>query len=215
MRMTTHGGWRLAAPARGAAGCLWVLLFMLVPGPEGAAQRRRASYANPVMAGDFPDPSVLRVGRDYWAAATSSEWGPQYPILHSRDLVNWEIAGPVFRRPPAWSVGNYWAPELSEDRGRFFVYYAARKRNGPLCVAVATARRPQGPYSDHGPLVCQEVGSIDAFPVTDETGQRYLLWKEDGNSVSKPTPIWAQRLSTDGTRLVGERRELVRNDQAW
>jgi beta-xylosidase len=84
-----------------------------------------------------------------------------------------------------------------------------------LCVAVATAARPQGPYTDHGPLVCQEVGSIDGFPVTDETGQRYLLWKEDGNSVSKPTPIWAQRLSADGTRLVGERREILRNTQAW
>jgi beta-xylosidase len=84
-----------------------------------------------------------------------------------------------------------------------------------MCVAVATAARPQGPYTDHGPLVCQEVGSIDGFPVTDEQGERYLLWKEDGNSVSKPTPIWAQRLSSDGTKLVGERRELFHNDQAW
>ncbi|HVG31269.1 MAG TPA: family 43 glycosylhydrolase [Pyrinomonadaceae bacterium] len=215
MRMKTRGGGSPgAALARAAAGCLWVLLCVVGLGPEGAAQRR-ASYTNPVMAGDFPDPSVVRVGRDYWAAATSSEWGPQYPILHSRDLVNWEIVGPVFRRPPAWSAGNYWAPEISQDRGRFFVYYAARKKNGPLCVAVATARRPQGPYADHGPLVCQEVGSIDAFPVTDEAGQRYLLWKEDGNSRSQPTPIWAQRLSPDGTRLVGERRELIRNDQPW
>jgi beta-xylosidase len=222
MLMRTHGGGRAPVAAAGRAParrlwalrCLWVLLCVLALSPEGAAQRR-ATYANPVMAGDFPDPSVVRVGHDYWAAATSSEWGPQYPILHSRDLVNWEIVGPVFRRPPAWSVGNYWAPEISQDRGRFFVYYAARKKNGPLCVAVATAPRPSGPYTDHGPLVCQEVGSIDAFPVTDENGQRYLLWKEDGNSVSKPTPIWAQRLSPDGTRLVGERRELIRNDQAW
>ncbi|MCA1603784.1 MAG: family 43 glycosylhydrolase, partial [Acidobacteria bacterium] len=60
-----------------------------------------------------------------------------------------------------------------------------------------------------------DVGSIDGFPVTDENGQRYLLWKEDGNSVSKPTPIWAQRLSADGTRLVGERKEILRNTEAW
>jgi xylan 1,4-beta-xylosidase len=181
----------------------------------GAAAQRRASYTNPAMAGDFPDPSVIRVGQDYWATATSSEWAPEFPILHSRDLVNWRIVGAVFPKRPAWSVGNYWAPEISQDRGRFFIYYTARKKDGPLCVAVATANRPQGPYRDHGPLVCQEVGSIDGFPVTDENGQRFLLWKEDGNSQSKPTPIWAQQLSADGTRLVGERRELFRNDQPW
>ncbi|HEX8069015.1 MAG TPA: family 43 glycosylhydrolase [Pyrinomonadaceae bacterium] len=195
-----------------SALCALVLMIGLAPG--GAAQRR-ATYTNPALAGDFPDPSVIRVGRDYWAAATSSEWGPEYPLLHSRDLVNWEVVGSVFRRPPAWSVGNYWAPEIAQDRGRFFIYYAARKRDGPLCVAVATAPRPQGPYTDHGPLVCQEVGSIDAFPVTDERGRRYLLWKEDGNSRSQPTPIWAQRLSPDGTRLVGERQQLLHNDQPW
>jgi beta-xylosidase len=177
--------------------------------------QQRGTYTNPVAAGDFPDPSVIRVGQDYWAAATSSEWAPEFPILHSTDLVNWEIVGAVFERRPSWSIGSYWAPEISQYRGRFFIYYAARQKSGSLCVAVATARTPLGPYKDHGPLVCQEVGSIDGFPVTDERGRRYLLWKEDGNSVSKPTPIWAQQLSADGTRLVGERREILRNTEAW
>jgi beta-xylosidase len=194
------------------ATCALLLLSLCA---ASATAQRRATYTNPAMAGDFPDPSVIRVGEDYWAAATSSEWAPEFPILHSRDLVNWEIVGAVFQKRPAWSVGKYWAPEISQHLGRFFIYYAAQKKEGPLCVAVATASRPQGPYTDHGPLVCQEVGSIDGFPVTDEKGERYLLWKEDGNSVSKPTPIWAQRLSADGTRLVGERQELFHNDQAW
>ena len=189
-------------------------LCLIIPSFSASAQRR-ATYTNPVESGDFPDPSVIRVGRDYWASATTSEWAPEFPILHSRDLVNWRVVGAVFQRRPDWAVGSFWAPEISQDRGRFFVYYVARKKGGPLCVAVATATRPQGPYTDHGPLVCQEVGSIDPFPVTDEQGRRYLLWKEDGNSVSKPTPIWAQRLSADGTRLVGEKRELFHNDQAW
>lgn len=190
-------------------------LCILALTPAAGAQRLRATYSNPVGPGDFPDPSVIRVGRDYWASATTSEWAPEFPILHSRDLLNWEVVGAVFQRRPEWATGSFWAPELSQDRGRFFVYYVARKKGGPLCVAVASASRPQGPYRDHGPLVCQEVGSIDPFPVTDENGQRYLLWKEDGNSVSKPTPIWAQQLSDDGTRLIGERKELFHNDQAW
>ncbi|MCA1818120.1 MAG: glycoside hydrolase family 43 protein, partial [Acidobacteria bacterium] len=214
MKKGVSKGMLVRARARAAASCLRVLVCASALCLAASAQRR-TSYSNPVVAGDFPDPSVTRVGRDYWAASTSSEWGPEYPIFHSRDLVNWRLVGTVFRRPPAWSEGNYWAPEISQDRGRFFVYYAARKKGGPLCVAVATAARPQGPYTDHGPLVCQEVGSIDPFPVTDESGRRYLLWKEDGNSRSQPTPIWAQALSADGTRLVGGRRELIRNDQAW
>src|SRR3712207_6720580 len=123
-----------------------------------SAQPRRATYANPVAPGDFPDPTVIRVGRDYWATATTSEWGPEYPILHSRDLVNWEAVGVVFRRRPDWAGGSFWAPELVHDRGRIFLYYTARKKGGPLCVAVATAPGPRGPYTDRGPLVCQEVG---------------------------------------------------------
>lgn len=196
--------------SRTTLAILFLALFVV-----DASAQRRATYTNPAMAGDFPDPSIIRVGQDYWAVTTSSEWAPEFPILHSRDLVNWEIVGAVFQKHPDWSIGSYWAPEISEDHGKFFVYYAARRKSGSLCVAVATASRPQGPYTDHGPLVCQEVGSIDPFPVTDENGQRYLIWKEDGNSVSKPTPIWSQRLSQDRTRLVGERRELFHNDQAW
>jgi len=201
------------------SGALLLAAFVLcchAAALDVSAQRRAAAvYTNPVAAGDYPDPSVIRVGRDYYATATTSEWGPEFPILHSRDLVNWETVGAVFKLRPAWAVGSFWAPEISQHRGRFYVYYVARKKDGPLCTAVATARRPQGPYTDHGPLVCQEVGSIDGYPVTDENGQRYLLWKEDGNSVSKPTPIWAQRLSADGTKLVGERHELIRNTEPW
>ncbi|MCA1635315.1 MAG: family 43 glycosylhydrolase [Acidobacteria bacterium] len=201
--------------AKGAGRMLALLMLLVAASAVGVSAQRRGTYRNPVAAGDYPDPSVIRVGADYWAAATSSEWAPEFPILHSRDLVNWEVVGSVFRKRPEWSVGSYWAPEISQHRGRFYIYYAARKKSGSLCVAVATARKPEGPYTDHGPLVCQEVGSIDGFPVDDERGRRYLLWKEDGNSVSKPTPIWAQRLSADGTKLIGERKEILRNTEPW
>ncbi len=206
------------------AACAVVLLFGCVAESE-AQQPRRARgggdvaaatvYTNPALAGDYPDPSVIRVGQDYWATATSSEWAPEFPIMHSRDLVNWQVVGAVFQQRPAWSNGNYWAPEIAQYRGRFYVYYVGHKQGGSLCVAVATATTPAGPYTDHGPLVCQDAGSIDAQPVTDERGARYLVWKEDGNSRQLPTPIWAQRLNDDGTKLVGERRELIRNDASW
>jgi xylan 1,4-beta-xylosidase len=179
------------------------------------AHAQGATYSNPVIAGDHPDPSVIRVGDEYWATATTSQWAPIFPLLRSRDLVNWVLEGAVFERAPAWSAGSYWAPEIAHREGWFFVYYTARRKNGPLCVAAAAARAPGGPYTDHGPLVCQDVGSIDAMTVDDENGQPYLVWKEDGNSRQLPTRIWAQRLGPEGFTLVGRRHELLHNEAAW
>lgn len=190
----------------------WLLAGLLVPLASTAAE---ALYQNPVLPGDHPDPSIIRVGAEYWATATSSEWGPQFPLLHSKDLVNWDLAGSVFPHRPAWAVANFWAPEISEYKGRYYVYYVGRKKDGPLAVAVATADKPSGPYVDHGPLVAQPDGSIDPVPVTDENGVRYLVWKEDGNSQNRPTPIWAQPLNEDGTQLIGAPTQLIRNDAFW
>ncbi|MDI1243419.1 MAG: family 43 glycosylhydrolase [bacterium] len=189
-----------------------LLAFVLLGSASQMNAQKGASYANPVQAGDYPDPSVIRVGKDYYATATSSEWGPEFPILHSRDLVNWNIVGVVFPKRPEWSVGNYWAPEIWQENGRFYVFYVARRKDGPLCIAAASASKPMGPYTDHGALECQEVGSIDAFPIRDENGRLFIVWKEDGNSVNKPTPLWAQELDLANWKLIGPRKEILRND---
>jgi xylan 1,4-beta-xylosidase len=190
--------------------CLVAVLLCLLL--SNATAQKRATYTNPVIAGDFPDPSVIRVGDDYWTTATSGEWAPVFLIMHSRDLVHWTARSAVFPQRPAWAANSFWAPELQQHGGRFFVYYTARMKKGPLCVAVASADKPAGPYTDHGQLVCQSAGSIDAVMTTDENGEPYLIWKEDGNSRNEPTPMWAQKLSTDGTKLVGARKELFRNN---
>ncbi len=174
------------------------------------------TYSNPVLPGDFPDPSVIRVGEDYWATATASEWGAMFPILHSRDLVNWELKGHIFNEKPAWSSANYWAPELYFFKDTFYVYYVGRdKIDNRLHISVATAKNPLGPWTDHGSLIGQPEGSIDPVVATDENGARYMLWKNDGNSRNEPTFIHAQKLSDDGFKLVGEIKKLIRNDQAW
>ena len=64
-------------------------------------------------------------------------------------------------------------------------------------------------------MIGQDAGSIDPMAIDDENGQRWLIWKEDGNSRNLPTPIWAQRLTPDGLRLFGERHLLLKNDQPW
>ncbi len=197
----------------------WLAALVLLPGchtgPPSGQTSAKIFYENPVVPGDHPDPSIIRVGRDYWATATSSEWGPQFQLLHSTDLVNWKLTGVVFPHRPEWATGNFWAPEISEYKGHFYIYYVGREKDGPLGVAVATADKPSGPYTDHGPLIAQPDGSIDPVPATDENGRRYLVWKEDSNSIRQPTVIWAQPLSDDGTRLVGQPTELIRNDADW
>lgn len=191
------------------------------------AHARQASYRNPVVAGDYPDPSVTRVGEEFWAATTTGGWAPHFALLRSRDLVNWEKVGYVFQTRPAWAKEDFWAPEIVADRGRVLVYYTARRDEGPkkrgtLCVGVATAQTPAGPYADAGPLVCEiaergGVGSIDADFVRDEAGAPFLVWKADGNDAEpdQPTSIYAQRLSDDGTKLVGKRKEILRNTEKW
>jgi xylan 1,4-beta-xylosidase len=192
------------------------VFFVLLAAAFEVAAQRGATYRNPVQAGDYPDPSVIRVGKDFYATATSSEWGPEFPILHSRDLVNWNIVGVVFPKRPDWSVGNYWAPEIWQENGKFYIWYVARRKGGPLCIAVATATKPTGPYTDHGALECQEVGSIDAFPIRDENGKLFVVWKEDGNSVGAPTPLWAQEFDENRMKLVGRRQQILRNDpNSW
>jgi beta-xylosidase len=174
------------------------------------------SFTNPVLPGDFADPSVTKVGDTYWATATSSEWAPLFPLLKSTNLVDWEMVGHVFPdKLPGWAEAHFWAPEISYENGRTYIYYTAKKKGGNLCVGVASADNPAGPYTDHGPLICQPVGSIDGFPIRDENGQLYLIWKEDGNSQNQPTPIWGQQMNEERTKLLGEKFELIRNDQPW
>jgi len=191
---------------------LWSIVFLLWTSLVFAAD---CSYRNPVLLGDFPDPSVIRVGHDYYATATEPGWAPLFSIAHSIDLVHWRIVGAVFDDPPAWSVSNYWAPELVHYRDKFYVYYTARRKDGPLCVAAAVADSPSGPYTDRGPLVCQDDGSIDGAHFVDGDGQRYLIWKEDGNSRRVPSVIWMQRLAQDGVTLQGAPWEIIRNDRRW
>jgi xylan 1,4-beta-xylosidase len=178
---------------------------------------RPRGWSNPVVPGDHPDPTIIRVGRTFWASATSGEWSPQFPLFRSTDLVHWEPEGAIFYEQPTWAEGSFWAPELVHDEtsGRFLAWYVARKRGGPLCVAVASAPAPGGPYTDHGPLICQEDGSIDPCFARDEHGEPYLIWKEDGNSVGRHTPIWAQALSDDLLHVKGEKTQLITNDQPW
>ncbi len=193
--------------------CLVWLLTLFICAQISFAQ----TYTNPVIAGDFPDPSVIRVGEDYYAAATTGGWSPFFLIAHSKDLVNWRIVSSVFPQKPVWTKGDFWAPEIAEDRGKFYIFYTARRdegkgKKGTLCVAVAVADKPDGVYADKGALVCQEMGSIDAFFIRDENNKPFLVWKEDGNDRQQPTWMYAQGLNESLTKLIGKPKKLFRNE---
>lgn len=189
---------------------LTIYCVLILPALLSVAQAQQL-----VLPGDNPDPSVVKIGDTYWASATTSNWGPVYPLFRSKDLVNWKASGVIFNVPPDWSDYYFWAPEISYENGKVYIYYSAHKKNGNLCVGVASADKPEGPYKDHGPLICQEAGSIDAFPMRDENGKLYLIWKEDANSVGKPTPIWISEMNEERTALIGEKKELFRNTEPW
>src|SRR5690606_35141832 len=195
--------------------CLYLAVLLTIA--AGCTNNRPADEAgaitivNPVLPGDHPDPTVIKIGDTYWASATSNEWGPLFPIYKSTDLVNWEQVSDAVADLLECARTIFWAPELAYDeaRGEVYLYYTARdKSTGRLAVAVAGAPTPEGPYTDHGPLVSQELGSIDGYEVKDDDGKIYLLWKEDGNSKGQPTPMWAQEINPERTALVGEMHEL-------
>jgi xylan 1,4-beta-xylosidase len=174
-----------------------------------------AAVANPVAAGDHPDPSLIRADGAWYAASTSSDWLPAFPILRSSGLGGWRQAGAVLMRRPRWAARDFWAPELVRRGALAFAYYAAQARDGRRCLGVASAPRLLGPYSDHGPLLCTRVGEIDPLPVLDEQSAPWLVWKQDGNSLGRPTPILAAPLTPGGSSLGTPPQELFRADAPW
>jgi beta-xylosidase len=179
--------------------------------PKASAQDSpAASYRNPVIAGDFCDPSVIRVGDTYYASGTSSEWAPHYPIYTSKDLVNWEQTGHVFEKMPEWASGSFWAPELFHHKGTFYVYYTARRKSDKVSViGVATSENPRKGFTDRG-IIC-EWGSeaIDGFVFQDTDGKLYFSWKAYGLEKDRPISLLASEMTDDALKLKGEAFELL------
>ena len=145
------------------------------------AQEITSTYNNPVIRGDFPDPTVIRVGEDYYAAGTTSDFAPSYPLYHSKDLVNWNKIGAVFNNPPEWIKGDCWAPELFYNNGTYYVYYTARKKSDNIsCIGVAVTTDISKGFEDKGILIEWGKEAIDAYVFKDDNGELYITWKAYG-----------------------------------
>lgn len=108
-------------------------------------------FSNPVLPGFHPDPSVCRVGDDYYLVNSSFQFFPGVPIYHSKDLVNWEQIGHVLERRSqlelreAENWGGIWAPTIRYHNGKFYMITTNQANGGNFFV---TADRPEGPWSD-------------------------------------------------------------------
>lgn len=183
-----------------------ILAVMLLFATGAAPAPSPSAHPNPAFDENFPDPAVLRASDGYYYAyATQGEaQGRMHNIqlTRSRDLTRWQRLPDALPVKPAWAskTQDFWAPDVSFHDGRYFLYYSAKpdaalsdpKRG--LCLAVATASRPEGPFTDLGrPLLCGEgFINIDPFAFDDPaTGRRLLYW---GSGFG---PIKVQELAPD------------------
>jgi len=163
-----------------------------------------ARYANPVLDADFPDPAVLKAPDGYYYAyATQTERGGKWlnlQVARSKDLIHWDHLGDALPAKPLWAsrTQDFWAPDVVRDGSRYVMYYSAKpdtadERHG-LCLGIATASRPEGPFTDMGkPLQCGP-GFVNIDPMAFDdpvTGKRLLYW---GSGFG---PIKVQQLSAD------------------
>ena len=178
---------------------------------------------NPILRGFNPDPSIVRVGDDYYVATSTFEWFPGVQIHHSRDLVHWRLLSRPLSRPGQLDMRGdpdscgVWAPCLSHADGRFWLIYTDVKRYGRTTVGGAsgaslrdfhnylvTSETIDGEWSD--PVYLNSSG-FDPSLFHDDDGRKYLvnqLWDHRPGR-NRFAGIVLQEYSVEERRLVGER----------
>lgn len=155
--------------------------------------RSQTVFKNPILSGFNPDPSIVRVGEDYYIVTSTFEWYPGAQIHHSRDLVNWRLVTRPLDRASQLDMrgnpdsGGVWAPCLSWHDGRFWLAYSDVKRmEGAFRDAhnyLITAPAIEGPWSD--PIYLNASG-FDPSLFHDEDGRKWLLnmtWDHRGGKI--------------------------------
>jgi arabinan endo-1,5-alpha-L-arabinosidase len=204
----------------------WLRLLKIAPVVASAVIAAATTpVVRPVINRDFPDPTVLVSGSNYYAYSTMSSYNGQVwhiPVQRSNSLTGgWTPVGDAMPTLPAWVAkdakgsGNVWAPEVAaRSDGTYIMYFTARSAAQKVqCIGVALAHAPQGPYVSPGPnpLICkpEDVDSIDPSAFTDTDGKQYLLYSSGKGHAT----IWLQQMSRDGITPIGQRRALIEADR--
>ena len=172
------------------------------------------SYRNPILAGFYPDPSLCRVGEDYYLVNSSFAYFPAVPIFHSRDLVRWTQIGHVLDRPSQIKLDSLgvsrgiFAPTIRYHAGVFYMVTTLVDGGGNFFV---TATNPAGPWSD--PVWLSEIDGIDPSFLFDDDGRAYLLNNgppPDGRPLyDGHRAIWLQEFDLASQRPMGQRTIIV------
>jgi xylan 1,4-beta-xylosidase len=162
------------------------------------------TYANPVRRGFYPDPSVIRVGVDYYMVNSTFQYFPAVVISHSRDLVHWETIGHAITSNDDLDLSDIydshgiWAPDISYHEGIYYIFAPFRLNgtgpNGDNVLRrqlVMKSTRPEGPYSRP---ICLEVDDIDPSHFIDDDGSHYLV-VSPGITIAKLNDDCSQILS--------------------
>lgn len=170
-------------PGKPVSGPTWV------KGVEGQrkADLGNGTFLNPILAGDRPDPSILKDGDDYYITHSSFDAYPGLLIWHSRDMVNWTPVAAALKT----NVGSIWAPELCKHNGRYYIYLPAKLPNNNTSYVI-WADRIEGPWSE--PVDLKLPRYIDPGHVVDEHGVRWLFLS-GGDRI---------QLAPDGLSTVGK-----------
>jgi beta-xylosidase len=202
-------------------GLIWGLLLALftTPGhaaaPAWSADRGNGTYQNPVLPADYSDPDAARVGDDYWMVASSFSQVPGLPILHSSDLVNWELVNHALPRlvpEGTFAVPQHgkgvWAPAIRFHAGKYWIYYP----DPDFGIYVVTATDPRGAWSAPV-LVKAGQGFIDPCPLWDDDGQVWLVhgWAKSRSGINNKLTLL--RLSADGQRVEADLGVVVDGDK--
>lgn len=163
------------------------------------------TYRNPILFADFSDPDVIRVGDDFYLIASDFNWmGIQ--VLHSKDLVNWDIIGqvfssltvsPVYDEMRGYGCGT-WAPSLRHHNGRFYIYVCTPYEG----LFMWHTTDPRGPWSDVHCLKGTENWE-DPCPFWDDNGNAYLIRGRLGAG-----PLILHRMTPDGLQLLDDGQEI-------
>ena len=170
------------------------------------------TYTNSVVS-NTADPFVLKYNGTYYLYGTNTELSDTnkslgIKVYTSTDLVNWTDKGLALKNEDSWGAKNFWAPEVVERNGTFYMYYAVEER-----LAVATSKSPLGPFVQEvqEPIEPNTV-KIDAHVFKDDDGKQYLYFVRFNNC----NEIWVAELNDDMKTIKPETMTFCfRPTQAW